>query len=372
MLRDKIREFAGRVLGDRLGWKTDRKLMVIESDDWGSLYLPDTQRTARLIEAKLLTEDAVEYHRYDCLETADDISQLCDVLSQFQDCRNRRPRFTFNTVMGNPDFEKIRQANFQSYFHQSLFQSYIEYHDQDVKPTWMSAVEQGFIVPQFHAREHLNVPLWMRDLQNNREDTRFAFDNHYFAQRRSNVSPISYLTAYWPETRQDLSEIERITLDGLRQFEQEFGFQSKTFVACAYVLPREIEKCTALSGVQLIQTGRRHRMPIPVDGSSRFPNRVSGWKNEFGQVYSIRNVIFEPSLELSNDWLTLALDQVATAFFHRKPAIVCSHRLNYVSGKHKRRQEENLKLLKKFLSALIDQYPDIEFVSSDELIELMS
>ncbi len=366
-----IKELAIRFLGHRLGWKTKRKLLVFESDDWGALYLPNAPRLRKLVESGILPNDAIGYERFDCLETREDLEQLCNVLCEFSDCRNRHPKFTFNTVMGNPDFERIQNANFAEYFHQPLFESYIEYHGEDLKPTWFSAIDHGLMVPQFHAREHVNVPRWMRDLREHRANTRIAFDCRYFALQRSTKSPINYLTAYWPDSLADLQEIERITVEGLTQFEQVFGFPSKTFVACGYVLPQEVEKATSDCGVKLIQTQQRYRMPIPTSASSRFPRRVSGWKNEYGQIYSIRNVFFEPSAEPSTDWVSLAMNQVSSAFGMGKPAVVCSHRMNYVRSKDQTRCDSNLKLLKLFLSAIVQRYPDVEFISSDELIDEM-
>jgi hypothetical protein len=366
-----IKELAIRLLGHRLGWKTKRKLLIFESDDWGSLYLPDAERTRKLVESGILPNDAVGYERFDCLETTEDLEGLCNVLIQFRDSKNRHPKFTFDTVMGNPDFEKIQQSGFQQYVHQSLFDSYIEYTGKDVKPIWFSAMDQGLMVPQFHAREHVNVPRWMRDLRSDRPDIRIAFDNRYFALRRSNISPINYLTAYWPDSIDDLKEIERITTDGLTLFEKIFGFPSKTMVACAYILPEEVEKRTAECGVEMIQTQRRYRVPVAQSGNSRYRSPISGWKNPYGQVYSVRNVAFEPTLE-PDDCVNRALSQVSSAFGVGKPAIVCSHRVNYVGSHDKQRRDLSLNELRRFLQALTERFPDIEFISSNELIEEMS
>ncbi len=67
--------------------------------------------------------------------------------------------------MGNPDFEKIKESGFETFFHEHFFDSYKRYHNQDLQSTWEEGIKAGLIQPQFHAREHLNVSLWLKDLR---------------------------------------------------------------------------------------------------------------------------------------------------------------------------------------------------------------
>ncbi len=61
-----IKKIIGRSLINLLGWRTSRKIVVIESDDWGSIRMPSHD-----VYTKCLKEgypvDKNAYERYDSL-----------------------------------------------------------------------------------------------------------------------------------------------------------------------------------------------------------------------------------------------------------------------------------------------------------------
>ena len=353
------------------GWRTKRKLLVFESDDWGSLYLPGSAQIRYLEQAGILEKDRTAYRRFDCLERRADLHGLFDVLSEFSDMHGNPAKFTFNTVMGNPDFEKIKQADFQSYHHQPFFESYQLYNDEDCHDIWQSGMNARLVTPQFHAREHLNIRLWLDELRANRMDTRLAFDNCFYSQVRSSKSPKTYMAAYWATSEIHLREIQAILVDGLKMFEGIFGFPSQSFVACKFILPSEIEETLAAKGIHTIQTQRRHRVPVPNTGKSKFKHRIGGMKNRLGQIYSVRNVFFEPFEKPEQNVVAHAMKQTMTAFKCGQPAIVSSHRVNYVSRVEKTNSERSLRQLREYIKRVRAAWPDVEFISSDQLRDIM-
>lgn len=54
------------------------------------------------------------------------------------------------------------------------------------------------------------------------------------------------------------------------------------------------------------------------------------------------------------------------AFFWGKPAIICTHRINYVSNLNPKNKEYSLDKLRLLISKLLEKYPDIEFLDSSE------
>ena len=55
------------------------------------------------------------------------------------------------------------------------------------------------------------------------------------------------------------------------------------------------------------------------------------------------------------------------AFKLRKPAILASHRVNYMGGLDVKNRSDNLHLLNVLIRTALRKYPNIEFMSSDEL-----
>ncbi len=88
------------------GWKTKRKFVVIESDDWGSIRMA-SKEVYNLLLSKSVPVNKSYFTKYDSLETNEDLFELQDVLSKFKDINNRNPIITFNCVVANPDFDNF-------------------------------------------------------------------------------------------------------------------------------------------------------------------------------------------------------------------------------------------------------------------------
>ena len=129
-----------------------------------------------------------------------------------------------------------------------------------------------------------------------------------------------------------MKEIHHITENGLKMFEENFGFPSQTFIACNYVMPRERESTIFRAGVDLIQGQRGELLPSADWQTLSIRRSYTGQRNALGQYYSVRNVKFEPFEDRSRDWVASTLSEIRQAFFLGKPAIVSTHRANYVGG----------------------------------------
>jgi hypothetical protein len=57
-----------------------------------------------------------------------------------------------------------------------------------------------------------------------------------------------------------------------------------------------------------------------------------GQKNRYGQSFLIRNCFFEPSVNPEFNWLDDCLRRINIAFTLNKPAIICTHRLNFIGA----------------------------------------
>jgi hypothetical protein len=82
-------------------------------------------------------------------------------------------------------------------------------------------------------------------------------------------------------------------------------------------------------------------------------------------------VLFEPYLDHNYDWIGRAIKDIRNAFMLGKPAVICSHRINYVGGMSISHRDRSLRMLRALLERLVEVYPDVEFLSSDELGEVI-
>ena len=88
------------------GWRTKRHIVVIESDDWGSIRMSSLENFNKMLKAGM-REDRNHYNTYDALESNTDLEELYNVLLKFKDSTGRHPVMTGVTVVANPVFDKI-------------------------------------------------------------------------------------------------------------------------------------------------------------------------------------------------------------------------------------------------------------------------
>ena len=62
---------------------------------------------------------------------------------------------------------------------------------------------------------------------------------------------------------------------------------------------------------------------------------------------------------------------ITTAFSSGKPAVISTHRINYIGYIDEKFRTANLSLLKQLIKELVTRYPDVEFMTSDELGSLI-
>ena len=89
-------------------------------------------------------------------------------------------------------------------------------------------------------------------------------------------------------------------------------------------------------------------------------------------TYQVRNVVFEPTNEIGFDWVNYSLKQVEAAFRWNRPSIISSHRVNFCGHIDPKNRETGINALKKLLKKIVKKWPDVEFMSSVELGELIA
>jgi hypothetical protein len=354
------------------GFRTNRKIVVFESDDWGSIRMPSKETYNKLQKMKISNSFSL-YDKLDSLERYDDFQNLLEVASDFKDFTDNPLIFTLNTVMQNPDFTKIRQSNYEQFYGVPFFQSYQQYYGEDLESLWTKGIDENLIKPQFHAREHLNEFLWLKDLRLGNKQTLLGFEYEFFGVKAetSSFARKHYLATYFSETEEEFIRVSAATKDGLDIFKKTFGYQSETFIASNYYWSADLELLLYENGVEGIQTQAGNTNTNSKNGKISAKRFYTGQTNKYNQIYTVRNVLFEPYLDANFDWVNSALEEIKNAFFWKKPAIICMHRINFASEMDIKNRDKNSKLLKLLMTKILKSYPEVEFMSSDQLIKLI-
>lgn len=364
-----------RYISNLPGWRTDRKIVVIESDDWGSIYMPTVHAKMGLINSGLNLN--THYLQYDSLETRADLQSLFKVLKKHKDSTNRPPVITAVANVANPDFNAIKESNFTTYSHESFVETSNRFEaSSGILEDYKEGIQNRLFYPIFHGREHLNITRWMKLLSENNFAIKTAFKFGVPALGRDeNGKQLPDLRAAFD--LDDLSELEvqkEVLKSGLALFEEIFGFKSRYMVPPNGPFNSSLEENLKELGVEFIGTSKIHLSPLG-GGKWKKEYRYLGKKNKHQQAYITRNCFFEPSSwehSKEKDWVSSCTEEISSAFLMKKPATISSHRVNYMGGLDLNNRENGLERLDTLLGAIIKRWPSVEFLTAEELGDIIA
>lgn len=356
------------------GWRTKRHLVVIESDDWGTIRMPSRGVYEEFMRRGIRV-DRDPYCRYDNLATRHDLENLFEVLHSVKDKNGHPAVITANTLSANPVFDKIRESDFTQYY----FEPFTETLKRDAAhegawEMWKQGMTEGVFHPQSHGREHLYVKKWLRTLQKGDIVTRTAFDLGTWGLTWL-VDPsidLYYMGAFNSGVDADIREFETIIDDALRMFREIFGFESESFIATTYTWSPKIEPFLVQRGVKYIQGAFQQKIPIDDDRTRNVTYRgFQGTRTKAGLIRLFRNCFWEPSTNPNDDWYGDCMKRIEIAFKWGKAANLSMHRLNVIGSIDSTNTDRNLPEFKRLLQEIVKRWPDVEFVTSDQLGDII-
>lgn len=352
----------GRCLSD--------KYIIIESDDWGSIRTTTKENFNRFSSISY----GNPYLDYDSIASPEDLNALFDTIESFSDSIGNHPVFTFNTVVANPNFQRIADHRFEEYFYEPFTDTINSYYpSQRVFEMWKIGIEAGLIYPQFHGREHLNVPVWMNALRQRDSELLELFNLGSWStlSGKVNGSLVKIQAALDYEKDDQLEYQKTFLIEGLSLFEEIFGFKADSMIANNYTWSSHLHNTIKMNGVKMMQSMKYQVMPYSNYNKHRLIRRYFGESID-GLTFNVRNCIFEPSLyPPSYDSVSNCMKQIDMAFRFKKPAVISSHRLNYI-GVHKEfNRTRSLNLLRTLLVRCLKKWPDVRFISSNQLLDII-
>lgn len=313
--------------------------VLIESDDWGV---------------------GGDFH-------ADRLINLLNHLKAHKDTVNRSAVLTANIVLSVPDLNKINQTS-GKYHRNFLHENF---------PVIFDALKQGIkngnLVPQLHGLEHLNgnafANLWQQS------DPRMPLLNDYtnWWNWESLDSPLQghYVDgSSLPTMAIDKQEAEELIDTATKVFLQIFDYPSTTTVAPCYLWDDNIEEIWKKHQISSIQTaGYRCTGRDETGKYIQSPSIIRiGEKNQYGQSYLVRNVMFEPVD--GKHTAQSAFSEAKAAYRQALPISISTHRYNFTRTELE--FNNSLKGLDQLLILIRSHLPNTRFTSSPELSDFLN
>lgn len=349
-------------------WKTRRKIVVIESDDWGSIRTSNKEALQYLMGKDYNVSNSP--YSYDALETNEDLECLFDLLGRHTGLDGAPTCFTANVLLANPDFKKIKEGNFQKYFFETVEQTAKNNPQSDrLIELWKEGLDKKIFIPQVHAREHVKFWTWLNDLKCSSNEALETFNLNMCGvpyavskEQKSYFSPVYVDDSNY--LKQDFSQKEIID-DAFKLFEELFGFKSESTIAPNCGWTSSTEKLWKTNTVKYIQGGylqEHHNL-----NTVKYIPHFTGEQSKNGLRYLVRNCTFEPVKSADPEYWKSTFKQVDRAFKLNTPAIISTHRVNYSGSIKESNRENSLNQLNFLLEEIVSEYPDVEFLSSVEL-----
>jgi hypothetical protein len=189
-------------------------------------------------------------------------------------------------------------------------------------------------------------------------------------KNRYDKNILNVQAAYGSAEDKDIDYYKTSIKEGLNLFERIFKVKSKTFIANNYTWSPELNETLKENGVIGFQGMKYQKIPNKKNNAPDLFPIYTGKKNAFIQVYMVRNSVFEPSQrpELFNN-IKCCIKDIENAFLFKKPAIITSHRLNFIGAICPKNRDRNLGLLDELLTQILKKWPDVRFMTSDQLAD---
>ncbi|MBD1423803.1 hypothetical protein [Sphingobacterium chuzhouense] len=372
-LRRNLNSVRARMLMYYRARRLQPKIVVFESDDWGAIR--SSNRTAiNYLERKGYDLGQSPYS-FDALESNQDLEELFNVLQSHRDSLGNAPCFTANVILANPNFDLIKESEYGEYHYETLEKTLLKHVDSArLLDLWKLGYNERLFIPQVHAREHVKYWKWMQDL---RSEVKEALETYALGMCGVPKLVSKRGTSYYSPIYMDHEELMKRGIDqnlliteAFELFEKLLGFKSKSSIAPNCGWTDTTEKIWASLGVKYIQGGflQEHHWEDRV----KYIPHFLGEKSKNGQMlYLVRNCTFEPAKSTKENYWHSTFNEVERALQLNIPAIISTHRVNYVGSIKAEMRENSLKQLNKLLTEIERKWPNIIYLNSTQLGDMI-
>jgi len=358
-------------LKNAFGWRTGRKLVVLSVDDYGVVRTASREALDRMALNGLEVQS--RFDAYDALETAEDLEMLFDVLTSVTDQNGNHAVLTPFSVPCNINFEQMRKEGYARYVSELLSETYEKLSTLDSSAygsawgLWQEGQAKKLLCPQFHGREHLNLKIFNDKLRRKDRKLLTALENRSYSCNASSLSSnISYTAAFKFDDFAENNHFQEVVRTGLEAFETVYEHRAQNFNAPGGVESQAIHRSLYEGGVRFLDTPL---IKLEHQGGGQYKRIINytGKTNPHGQIFLVRNVVFEPTDARGVNWLSGPMQQIGAAFRLRRPAIISSHRVNFSGYIDPKNRKLGLTALRNLLQQVVKKWPDVEFVGAHEL-----
>lgn len=331
-----------------------RPTVLIQSDDWGRVGIPDIASLDVLKRTGVSVGNSAWDH-YGA-ESENDLYQLGNILSRHKDLDGNPACMTANVVMANADLPRMREEGFSHFRYISIDKGFPEPHQYfDILASYKRLMTMGVFYPALHGFTHFSPELMVA-----------AWTDQGDFGRRARIlfqNEIPYLASLTPEFNFALLRRNGANQTFASETEQRYWIEMgiKLFHQCFGIQPVSVCAPGYRANYLTYQLWGEYGMKVAQEASAD----VAFEEQEM--LVIPRTVFFEPALSANAmECVVTALDQASASVSQGKMIVICSHSINYIQN-YVGKRDESLQALDSLLSGLLKKYPNLRF-ANDQMV----
>jgi hypothetical protein len=331
--------------------KTNRKLIIIESDDWG-LERALSEKALCWMKERFGESNFTRWST-DALETREDLELLYNVLEDFKPKFDLPPVITANFITHNVDYSSPHELKFLP-----ITEGFNE-QSEDVRHFYKVGIEKRYIYPQLHGYSHYNISQLEKYFVT--REGRAAFQKTFLYARSTIRGNTSFLHGELDRSNEEVGRL----LEGIDVFERMFGYHPVSFIAPTFILDTCFLDSLRDNRIQILQAGNR------LVNSRKKRLFYPPLRKRNGLLWSIRNVRLDPHRDYGFD-AQKAVADIDRAFENNLPAVIDFHRVNFSGKYNPSYRNETISQLRSLLHSIYKKWPEASFLTSDQLKEALA
>lgn len=353
------------IFGRKIFKKTERPTLSFDSDDWGVAKVEGDNFDVGVARGLDLFSNPFVY--YDSLGNAETLSNIKKILANYSGYNSTVPSFTLNFAAFNPDFKRIRSSFFENYYNIPLESSYSG-NDFQLMRSFISGNKEYFDV-SFRCAQHINIFHFLLDGKSGEKRVLDSTDVNSTNISESYINnPSGYMDELSALNAEESKVIAKYIFDGVNYMTKIFDVDALGIItpSCG-VFDKNTSKLI-LPFFQYAKTSIVHYK----NRRFKLKKRVSISGKTYGLKLVYRLVDFDPTinLERADSYLNAVKKQIKYCFKKKMPVIISTHRLNYSLGHDNGEHSKcSLQMLNRLLKWLVDNFEDIEFLTTRQIIE---
>lgn len=331
-----------------------RPIVLLQSDDWGRVGMPDIDLIDQLQARGLLVGDS-SWDYYGA-ESEDDLTNLSETLGSVRDCDGRPACMTANIVMANADLQRMRAEGFREFHAKPILEGFpTPWPQWDIVGAYHKLIARGVIYPALHGYTHFSPTVMLSACRDNGDLGRRAralveLNIPYLASLTPEFNFALLLRKSGREEFSPLATQRDWVQQGVELFSQSFGVAPTSTCAPGYRANLVTQRLWVERGIKVVQTATK------------------GSANRKDEILEIpRNVFFEPAFfAVPSDCVAAALHEAEKAVAQGKMIVICTHSINYIE-QHLNRRDTSLQALSLLLRELLLRWPNLRFAHDGDV-----